>query len=149
MGIPKRKNNIQVYGVKSDMNGPDIVGRRKELLERITKSDTFLPDSILHEDLDLGMLDFVKEHFKIISDGDQIPIIPRILTIQRWGEMSNNWTFADEDGNMKLPFMAVIRRPDVQPGTFSMHRFQHGTELKWVRTYTRYLNPWQLTLLLM
>jgi hypothetical protein len=31
--------------------------------------------------------------------------------------MSNNWTFADEDGNMKLPFMAVIRRPDVQPGT--------------------------------
>lgn len=117
MGIPKRKNNIQVYGVKSDMNGPDIIGRRKELLERITKSDTFLPDSILHEDLDLGMLDFVKEHFKIISDGDQIPIIPRILTIQRWGEMSNNWTFADEDGNMKLPFMAVIRRPDVQPGT--------------------------------
>ena len=117
MGVPKRKNNIQVYGVKSDMNGPDIVGRRKELLERITKSDTFLPDSILHEDLDLGMLDFVKEHFKIISDGDQIPIIPRILTIQRWGEMSNNWTFADEDGNMKLPFMAVIRRPDVQPGT--------------------------------
>ena len=117
MGIPKRKNNIQVYGVKSDMNGPDIIGRRKELLERITKSDTFLPDSILHEDLDLGMLDFVKEHFKIISDGDQIPIIPRILTIQRWGEMSNNWTFSDEDGNMKLPFMAVIRRPDVQPGT--------------------------------
>lgn len=117
MGVPKRKNNIQVYGVKQDMNGPDIVGRRKELLERITKSDTFLPDSILHEDLDLGMLDYVKQNFKIVSDGDQIPIIPRILTIQRWGEISNNWTFSDEDGNMKLPFIAVIRRPDVQPGT--------------------------------
>lgn len=117
MGVPKRKNDIKVYGVKQNVDGPDVIGRRKELLERITKSDTFLPDSILHEDLDLGMLDFVKENFKIISDGNQIPIIPRILTIQRWGEMTNNWTFADEDGNMKLPFMAVIRRPDVQPGT--------------------------------
>ena len=117
MGVPKRKNDIKVYGVKQNVDGHDVIGRRKELLERITKSDTFLPDSILHEDLDLGMLDFVKENFKIISDGNQIPIIPRILTIQRWGEMTNNWTFADEDGNMKLPFMAVIRRPDVQPGT--------------------------------
>lgn len=117
MGVPKRKNDIKVYGVKQNVDGGDIIGRRKELLERITKSDTFLPDSILHEDLDLGMLDFVKENFKVISDGEQIPIIPRILTIQRWGEMTNNWTFADEDGNMKLPFMAVIRRPDVQPGT--------------------------------
>lgn len=117
MGVPKRKNDIKVYGAKQNVDGPDVIGRRKELLEKITKSDTFLPDSILHEDLDLGMLDFVKENFKIISDGEQIPIIPRILTIQRWGEMTNNWTFSDEDGNMKLPFMAVIRRPDVQPGT--------------------------------
>ncbi len=117
MGLPKKKNDIQVYGLKENVDGPDIIGRRKDLLERITKSDTFLPDSILHEDLDMGMLSYVKENFKIISDGDQIPIIPRIMTIQRWGEFTNNWTFSDEDGNMKLPFIAVIRRPDVQPGT--------------------------------
>ena len=117
MGLPKKKNDIRVYGLKENVDGPDIIGRRKDLLERITKSDTFLPDSVLHEDLDLGMLDYVKENFKIISDGDQIPIIPRIMTIQRWGEFTNNWTFSDEDGNMKLPFIAVIRRPDVQPGT--------------------------------
>ena len=117
MGLPKRKNDIQVYGVSENVNEPNIKGRRKELLERITKSDTFLPDSILHEDLDLGMLDFVKENFKITSDGQEIPIIPKILTIQKWGEMSNNWTFSDGDGNMKLPFIAVIRRPEVQFGT--------------------------------
>jgi hypothetical protein len=117
MGVPKRKNNIKVYGVKENVDAPEIIGRRKELLQRITNSDTFLPDSILHDDLDMGMLDFVKENFKVISDGSQIPIIPRIMTIQRWGEFTNNWTFADDDGNMKLPFMAVIRRPDVQPGT--------------------------------
>lgn len=118
MGIPKkRKNNIQVYGVNQDPDGPAIVGRREELLQRIIKSDTFLPDSILHDDLDLGMLDFVKENFKVISDGAQIPIIPKILTIQRWGEFTNNWSFSDEDGNAKLPFIAIVRKPDVQLGT--------------------------------
>lgn len=116
MGLPKRKNNIQVYGVNSG-TAEDIVGRRKELLERITKSDTNLPDSILHDDLDLGMLDFVKSNFKVISDSVQIPIVPQILTIQRWGEYTNNWSFSDDDGNIKLPFIAVVRKPDVQLGT--------------------------------
>jgi hypothetical protein len=117
MGLPKRKNNIKVYGVNTGSNAGDIIGRRKELLENITKSDTYLPDSILHDDLDLGMLDFVKSNFKVISDSVQIPIVPKILTVQRWGEFTNNWSFSDEDGNIKLPFIAVVRKPDVQFGT--------------------------------
>lgn len=117
MGIPKRKNNIDVYGVKPTYLGKDVVDRRQELLDRITKSDTYLPDSILHDDLDMGMLEFVKNNFVVVSDGDKIPVIPKILTIQRWGEFTNNWNFSDDDGNIKLPFIAVIRKPDVQPGT--------------------------------
>jgi hypothetical protein len=115
MAIPKRKNNIEVYGANKDVYSAPV--RRQELLDRITKSDTFLPDSILHDDLDLGMLDFIKENFKIVSDGEQIPIIPKILTIQRWAELENSWEFVDEDRNIKLPFIAIIRQPDVQPGT--------------------------------
>lgn len=115
--MPKRKNNIEVYGNKPYFLGEDIQNRRQQLLDRITKSDTFLPDSILHDDLDLGMLDFVKQNFIVVSDGENIPIINKILTIQRWSEFSNNWSFSDEDGNMKLPFIAIIRKPDVQPGT--------------------------------
>lgn len=111
MGYPKKKNNISVY------QGKQLTERRQELLDRITKSDSYLPDSILHDDLDLGMLDFVKDKFKVISDGEQIPVIPKILTIQRWGEFTNTWNFSDLDGNAKLPFISVIRRPDVQPGT--------------------------------
>lgn len=117
MGVPKRKNNIDVYGGKETYQGKQVIERRQELLDRITKSDSYLPDSILHEDLDGGMLDFVKTHFKVVSDGNSIPIIPRILTIQRWGEFSNNWEFSDDDGNMKLPFVSIVRRPEVQPGT--------------------------------
>ena len=111
MGYPKRKNNVKVY------QGNELVERRQELLDKITQGDSFLPDSVLHDDLDLGMLDFVKQNFGIVSDGGQVPIIPKILTIQRWGEFTNTWDFADLDGNPSLPFIAVIRRPDVQPGT--------------------------------
>jgi hypothetical protein len=117
MGVPKRKNNIDVYAGKETYQGKQVIERRQELLDRITKSDSYLPDSILHEDLDGGMLDFVKTNFKVVSDGNTIPIIPRILTIQRWGEFSNNWEFSDDDGNMKLPFVSIVRRPEVQPGT--------------------------------
>lgn len=117
MGIPKRKNNIDVYGGKETYRGKQLMDRRQELLDRITKSDSYLPDSILHDDLDMGMLDFVKENFKVVTDGEKIPVIPKILTIQRWGEFSNNWEFSDEDGNVKLPFIAIVRKPDVQPGT--------------------------------
>lgn len=110
MGLPK-KNNIKIYTEK------EILDRRQELLERITKSDAYMPDSILHDDLDMGMLEFVKMNLKTISDGEQIPIIPKILTVQRWGEITSTWTFSDEDGNMKVPFIGVVRKPDVQPGT--------------------------------
>ena len=111
MGIPKRKTNIKIY------HENELSARRQELLDNITKSDTYLPDSILHEDLDKGMLEYVQKEFKIVSDGKTIPVLDRILTIQRWSELSANWEFADEDGNIKLPFIVTIRKPDVQPGT--------------------------------
>ena len=106
MGIPKRKTSIEIYKNKEVSQGSKILERRQELLDNITKSDSFLPDSVLHDDLDRGMLDYISEHFKVISDGKQIPIIEKILTIQRWGEFTNNWSFSDDDGNVKLPFIS-------------------------------------------
>lgn len=111
MGVPKRKTDIKVY------KGTELTKRRQELLDKVRKSDANLPDSILHDDLDRGMLDYIAKTFKVTSEGAQIPIIDKILTIQRWGEFTQNWSFSDDDGNMKLPFIATIRRPDVQFGT--------------------------------
>ena len=77
MGIPKRKNMINVYGDKETYRGENILKRRQELLDMITKSDSFLPDSILHDDLDKGMLDYIKETFKVVSDGVQILLLKK------------------------------------------------------------------------
>jgi hypothetical protein len=111
MGIPKRKTNVQIY------KGTELTKRRQELLDKITKADSYLPESILHDDLDAGMLDYITNTFKVESEGKQIPIIKKILTIQRWAEFANNWEFSDQDGNMELPFIAVIRQPEANLGT--------------------------------
>ena len=71
MGLPKKyKNDINVYSNK------ELLERRRELLEEITNQDTNLPESILHEDLDFGMLEFVKKNLLFqTGDGNTINFI--------------------------------------------------------------------------
>jgi hypothetical protein len=124
MALPKKvKKDINIapqalqprypYGY----NGITTPIRRKELADYITEDGTFLPKSVLHEDMDGGMLDFVKSQLGVTISGKKINIIDRILTLQRWGEFANTWTFANEDRNVELPFIVVVRKPDVQYGS--------------------------------
>lgn len=111
MGLPKRKNNINVYP------GETLLKRREELLKQITDQDSRLPEPILHADLDKGFLEFVKENFRFELGGNQLNMVNKILTIQRWGEISSSNDFLDLDEKLELPFIAVVKRPDVQFGT--------------------------------
>ena len=124
MALPKKnKKNINItpstvqghypYGY----NGIVTPNRREELSDMITEHGTMLPRSVLHADLDRGMLDFVKDDLRTSVSGKKIPVIDRILTLQRWGEFSKTWSFSDKDKNVSLPFVVVVRKPDVQPGT--------------------------------
>lgn len=111
MGLPKRKNNIDVYP------GKTLYERRKEILSRITDQDSKLPEPVLHSDLDKGFLDFAKENFQFELSGNQLNFISKLLTIQRWGEISSSSDFLDNDEKLELPFVSIIRRPDTQFGT--------------------------------
>jgi len=91
--------------------------RRKELAEYITKDGTFLPKSVLHADLDKGMLDFVKEDLKLVSEGKVVPTLDIILTTQNWAQFTETWNFVDNDYNAKPPFITVVRAPEVKYGT--------------------------------
>jgi hypothetical protein len=91
--------------------------RRQELLQYITKDGTFLPKSVLHADLDRGMLDFVKEELKIIVDGKTIPTIDRIITTQNWSQYVETALFVDLDYNPSPPFITLVRSPEVKYGT--------------------------------
>jgi len=124
MAIPKKvKTNLNVVPCQPQPQYPDgyngltTPNRRKELSQLITDEGTYLPKSILHADLDSGMLEFVQEELDTSSSGEKIPVIDRILTLQRWGEFSQTWSFSTKDKNVSLPFIVVVRQPDVQYGT--------------------------------
>ena len=124
MALPKKnkKNiNIVTHPIQGEYptgyNGITVPNRRKELGDLMTEDGTFLPKSVLHADLDKGMLEFVQNQLESNSNGKKINVIDRILTLQRWGEFAQTWSFSDQDKNVSLPFIAVVRQPDVQYGT--------------------------------
>jgi hypothetical protein len=95
----------------------ELSARRQELAEFINKDGTYLPKSVLHADLDRGMLDFVKNDLKITSEGKVVPMVDIILTTQNWAQFTETWSFVDTDFNASPPFITVVRQPEVKYGT--------------------------------
>ena len=94
-----------------------LYARRQQLLEYINKDGTYLPKSVLHSDLDRGMLDFVKNDLKLVTSGKIVPLLDIIITTQNWTQFTETWSFVDQDFNPKPPFITVVRLPEVKYGT--------------------------------
>ena len=112
MGLPKK--------IKTDIDiSPDkiLMERREELLNEITDNGTFLPKSVLYEDLDLGFISFVKENLRTVVNGKEIPIIDIIMTTQNWSQFSETWKFQNSDNNTEPPFITIVRKREVKFGS--------------------------------
>jgi hypothetical protein len=94
-----------------------LLSRREQLKEYINKDGTYLPKSVLHSDLDRGMLDFVKDSLTLVTAGKLVPMLDIILTTQNWSQFTETWEFVDQDFNVKPPFITVVRQPEVKYGT--------------------------------
>lgn len=94
-----------------------LSARREELLNYINKDGTYLPKSVLHADLDRGMLDFVKEDLKVVTAGKTVPMLDIIVTTQNWTQYVETALFVDLDHNPSPPFITVVRSPEVKFGT--------------------------------
>ena len=91
--------------------------RREELLQYIKEDGTYLPKSVLHADLDRGMLDFVKTELEVVTAGKVVPMLDIIITTQNWTQYLETWQFVDLDYNAAPPFITVVRTPEVKYGT--------------------------------
>ncbi len=112
MGYPKQiKKSLPLEPKKT------LYARRQQLLEYINKDGTYLPKSVLHSDLDRGMLDFVKNDLRLVTAGKLVPMIDIIITTQNWTQFTETWNFVDQDFNVKPPFITVVRTPEVKYGT--------------------------------
>jgi hypothetical protein len=112
MGLPSKiKKNLPLTESKT------LLPRRQELLDKINKDGTYLPKSLLHADLDGGMLDFVKNELKTVVAGKTIPTVDIIITTQNWAQFTETWNFQNIDKNAEPPFITTIRQPEVKFGT--------------------------------
>lgn len=93
--------------------GPE---RRQEILDDISDRGTFLPKGVLEEDMDQTFVEFLEKDSRIslTLDGKKVPVL--FLTIQRWTEFSKTWQFSDKFKDIELPFITIVRKPDIQQG---------------------------------
>ena len=94
-----------------------LSARREQLLEYINEDGTYLPKSVLHADLDRGMLDFVKGDLEVITAGKVVPMVDIIITTQNWAQYVETALFVDLDYNPSPPFITVVRSPEAKFGT--------------------------------
>ena len=111
MGMPK--GYITNLNINRQRIGPE---RRQNILDGIADKGTFLPKGVLEEDMDQSVVEFVgsDKGFALNINGEKVPVI--FLTIQRWTEFSKTWQFSDKYKNIELPFITIIRKPDIQQG---------------------------------
>jgi len=112
MPLPKQvKPTIRLVPNKT------LSARREQLLEYIKKDGTYLPKSVLHADLDKGMLEFCKTELKVVTSGKIVPFLDIIITSQNWTQYLETSSFVDLDFNPSPPFITLVRVPEVKFGS--------------------------------
>lgn len=116
--LPKKKVKYSI-----DTNPPRIgtdflkygMDRIEDLMNATDEKTKYLPRTILFEDLDQSIFNYVKTgKLQLALDGDAVPAF--YLDNDRWGEFSKTWKFTDNDKNVPTPYL-TIRRTNKLPGT--------------------------------
>jgi hypothetical protein len=132
MALPKNyKTNLRISKSYQHV-GPEL---RHDMTKKIMAGSGYLPQGVYLEDMDSSLIDFVTNKVNIVLDGEKIPVV--LLTIQRWTEFTKTWEFGDDYGNMKMPFITIVRHPDPQPGQNQVGLWN----IPGHRTYTTYKVP--------
>lgn len=117
MSFPKKAK------ITVDVNPPKVgteylkygFDRIEELMRAADVNTKFLPRTILLEDLDQSLFDYVNEDgMKLEIDNKSVATF--YMDNDRWGEFSKTWKFSDNDKNVPTPYITV-RRIDKQAGT--------------------------------
>ena len=119
MALPKKKQVKYSINTNPPKIGRDYLqygmNRIEELMNKTDENTKYLPRTILFEDMDQAVYDYVNEgDMKLYLEGEEVPVF--YLDNDRWGEFSKTWKFMDGDRNVPTPYITV-RRTDKRPGT--------------------------------
>ena len=111
MALPKKiKKDINLLTPKPGIN--PYLGGGEQFIEQ---NPANLPRGVDFADLDNGFVDWVGKDLNVVVEGELVPV--SFLTAQRWSEFTRTWQNSDKYKNIKIPFISVVRNPDVQKGT--------------------------------
>lgn len=109
----KNKNYINIY---SKAIGNE---RRNEMYHEVVDRGTFLPKTVLYEDIDRTFKEWVNDDITIISDeGTEFPTMT-LYSSQRFSEYAQTWEYVDSNNNLLLNFKTVSRDNNPQKGEFN------------------------------
>ena len=106
-----KKNFIQIK-FKDKSFGTE---RRRNFAKEILYKETEFPKPLEYDDIDFAFEEFVKESVAKFNN-TQYPVFT-LYSNQRFSEYSQNWEHTDEDGNLLLNFVTVIRDNNPKPGS--------------------------------
>ena len=89
--------------------------RRRNLSKIVLEHGTPLPKPIEYSDFDTSMVNWVKNTFRIVIDGKELPTY-KLFSNQRISEYGQLWQNLDEKGNLVINFKAVTRENNPQVG---------------------------------
>lgn len=90
--------------------------RIEELMKMTDEKTKYFPRTILFEDLDIGIFEYIKQDkLSIVLDGNKVPTF--YLDNMRYGELRKTWKFADKDKNVATPYILIRRLGEKEPGT--------------------------------
>lgn len=106
----KRKKDINITPNTKINNA-----RLEQIVDDATKNGTYLPKPIDYVDMDSEFINYIDNEIDFEIEGKKVPVI--FLTAQRWAEFTRTWQYSDKYKNMKIPFITIVRKPDIQRGT--------------------------------
>ncbi len=82
--------------------------RIEELMRQTDVKTKYLPRTILLEDMDLMLFEYIKNGgMKLVIDNQIVPTI--YMDNDRYGEFKKTWTMSDSDKNVPTPYITVRR----------------------------------------
>lgn len=118
MALPstyKKKVNVTSTTVNGEYPGTMVSAAAEHMKNMIIDKDNYLPKGVMHNDLDGGFKEFVKENMILTLQGERVPVF--MMGINKWNEFEQTWQFSDEYKNVKIPFINIVRQPDTKPGS--------------------------------
>jgi hypothetical protein len=120
MGLPNTyKKNINAYSLPANSEYPQSgimkSAGAEAMKDLIVDKSTYLPNGVLHYDLDKGFKDFVTKDLEIVIDNKKVPVI--MLSLQKWNEFTDTWELVNENQAIEMPFVTIVRQPNTRPGT--------------------------------